>query len=197
MITHARTLGLSAIAGAALLAFAGTATATQLTSPAGTVYTGSVHAESSGSIGYDTPFGPFECTSGTLAGSIGQHGAGVTVKATVTAQSFTGCSPSVTVKPLKGGTMEIHHVAGSNNGTVTSSGYEIELFFNQFGLRCVYSSNNTHVGTLTGSGVTGGTAVLDIAAALPRTGGTVLCPGQGTWTGQYKITTPDSLLVDA
>lgn len=193
---HARTLKLAGIVAAAFLAFAGTASATQLTSPAGTTYTGSLHASSVGHAVYHNAFVTFEC-AGTLSSNIEQHGVGLTIKGSVSEFSYTACTNNITVKTLKKGTMEVHLIAGTDNGTVTSNGAEIEVFFAQLGFRCIYSTINTHVGTLTSSKTTGGTAVLDVMASLPRTGGSVFCgSAPGGWTGTYKVSTPDSLFVD-
>ena len=195
MTTHARTLGLATLVTAALLTFAGSAAATQLTSPAGTAYTGSLHTESQDEAVLHFFGSTFQC-DGTVAGNVEQHGSGITVKGSITALTFSNCSAPIVTKTLKGGTVEIHPIAGTHIGTVTSTGYEIEL--TAFGIRCLYTTNNTHLGTLTGSDATGGTAVFDVSATLPRTGGSAFCPGQGgLWTGNYKVLTPDSLLVDA
>ena len=65
------------------------------------------------------------------------------------------------------------------------------------GLHCVFTTNNTTIGTFTGSAKTGGTAVMDISGTIPRTGGKsgVFCGGNGTWKGSYTVTNPDTLNV--
>ena len=195
-MTSRKILVFAGAAALALLAFTGTASATQLTSPAGTTYTGSFHASDEAAT-IHTVLGSFSC-AGTLAGNVEQHGSGIAVKGSITTLTFTACSIGVTVKALKTGTMEIHSIAGTNNGTVTLSGSEIEVFFPQFGIRCLYSTSNTDIGTLTGSNITGATAAFDIAGTLAKSGGSVLCPNNGgTWTGKYKVSSPDNLLVDA
>lgn len=189
---YAKTLS---VAVAALMAFAGIASATQLTSPAGTTYTGSVNAATEGTGTFDSPFGAINC-HGILSHNIEQHGTGLAVKGNVSELSFD-CTGSFNVIALKKGTIEIHPIAGAGNGTLTWSGAEIEVFYPMVNIKCIYTHNSTHFGTLTGSNVTGGTAKLDIAASMKRVGGSGLCgTAGGYWTATYKVNTPDSLLVD-
>jgi hypothetical protein len=175
---------------AALAAVAAPASATQLTSPAGTVYTSTVHA-TSGTLSWTLGSSKVECSGSTWAGKVESHGTAVTTKMPLTSLSYTGCNFQYTV--LKPGFFEIHTdtAASDGNGTVTWSGAEIAAH-TSVGV-CVYTTNGTHIGTLTG----GSPAKLTMASAsIPRTGGNFLCGVSSTLNGTYTINTPGTLLVD-
>lgn len=191
-------IGLLAIAAAAMTAFAATASATTLTSPTGTVYTGAIKAESSNSSLHGS-FITVSCSSSKVEGSVEQHGAAKTVAGKISALSFSGCNYTVTV--LNKGSLELHAVSCDKKtnyctGTLTSTGAEI-LIHTSVG-ECVFTTTNTHIGTVTGTDDTKGHAVLDIdSAGIPRTGGSFFCGSSGEWTGSYTVTSPSSLWIDA
>lgn len=189
---YMKMLALTVVAMVAAMAFTGIASATQITSPAGTLYTGALHAETTGHTVLHTPAGTMEC-KGTISSFIEQHGPGTTAKGNVTTLSFTSCTNGVTVKVLKNGLLEFHSITGGINGTVTSTGAEFEVFFSGLGISCIYTTNSNDLGPITG----GLTAVLHVNATVPRTGGSPLCGSSGNWTGSYKFTTPHYLAVDA
>ncbi len=171
----------------ALAAFAGTASATVLTSPAGTAYTGTKIAHSTGlSITWAG-----ECKTSTWHETVESHGAAATAVSKVNSLTFSECGYPVTVP--KGGTIEVHGL-GNGNGTVTWSGAEI-VVKSPIG-DCTYTTKGTHMGTLTGSKNTGGTAVFDVDALVPRTGGSLVCGATAEWRGTYVVQTPDYLDVD-
>jgi hypothetical protein len=193
---YAKMLGLLAVAAAALMAFAGTASATILTSPSGTTYTGTIKA-TAGTTELHGPFTTVKCTGSTVEGKVASHGASVTTSGTISTLDFTGCNFPVTV--LKAGSLEVHTTykegkqeeKANGNGTLTSSGAEITIATSI--ANCLFTTSSTDVGTLTG----GTTAKLDInSAGIPRTGHSVFCGSSGTWTGSYTVVTPDTLLVD-
>ena len=196
---YAKMLGLLAVAVTALMAFAGVASATILTSPAGTTYTSTIKATSTESS-LDGAFVTVTCKHSAVEGKVESHGAGVTAGGKISSLTFTECNFPTTVK--KAGSLEIHttKVTDANgevtepvngNGTLTSTGAEIEIATSVG--TCIFTTSATDVGTVTG----GTTAKLDIASAkIPRTGGNFLCGSSGTWTGSYTINTPDTLLVD-
>jgi hypothetical protein len=190
---YVKVLGLLAAAVAALMAFAGTASATQITSPTGTLYTGTVHAVSEGHVVLHNPIAKIECESTVDIGSL-THGVGVTAKGTISSLSFTGCTNSWHVTVVTGGELEIHPDTpggGQYDGTLTSSGATVES--TRFGVNCRYSTSNTEIGTLTG----GAHATLSISAAIPFHNGSPLCgSGATSWTGSYTIDSPTSLYVD-
>jgi hypothetical protein len=185
---YVKMLGLLAVAAAALMAFAGVASATTLTSPTGTTYTGEIKAEA-GTTELHCPFTTVSCTKSTVAGKVENSGAGVTAGGKISSLTFTGCNFPVTV--LKPGSLEIHHTSGYN-GTLTSTGAEITIETSI--ASCLYKTSATDVGSLTG----GSPAKLAInSAAIPRTGHSFFCGSSGQWTGSYEVTSPTSLYVDA
>jgi hypothetical protein len=105
--------------------------------------------------------------------------------------TFSSCNFPVTVN--KSGSIEIEAI-GEGKGTVKSSGAEITIETSID--TCVFTTSNTDIGTLTGTGVTAGNAVLDLSGTLPRTAGNFFCGTSGTLTGSYKFTTPSTLWVD-
>jgi hypothetical protein len=165
------------------------------TSPVDTVYTGNLHASSEGHIAIHSPIAKNECNS-TLEGEVEAHSSSEPIIIPLTTATFTGCTNLWELVSITPGTLEVHGIAGSSNGTVTWSGATITFF--RFGITCVYRAEDTHIGTLTGSDATGGTATLDLSGKLPIHGGSsVLCGKEpGSLTGSYSIETPDYLDVD-
>jgi hypothetical protein len=192
---YVKILGLLAVAAAAMMAFAATASATTLTSPTGTVYTGSLHAIHEGThVTLQNPIAKIECNS-TVEGAIEHHGTGQTVTGNITSLSFTNCTNEWHVTVVAAGSLELHHKA-SGEGTVTSSGATVEA--TRFGVNCRYKTENTDLGTITDSHKTGATATMDIHALIPFHSGSFLCgSGATTWEGNYSVTTPDLLYIDA
>ena len=198
---HIKMLGLFAVLATALMALAGTASATILTNketkqlPVGTA----IHANSENTVQPVTlhpPVGDITCTSSTVAGTIGNAGSGsTTVSGNNSSLTFGGCNATVTV--LKAGSLEIHTrtATADGNGTLTSTGAKVTVVL--FGVHCVFETNATDIGTLTGSKNVGGkTATLDIEATIPRTEGSGLCGSTAQWTGNYVVDIPDYLDVD-
>jgi hypothetical protein len=195
-------LGLLAVAAAAMMAITATASATTLTSPTGTVYTGTITAVSEGATSLHGPFTTVTCQKSHVEGKVEKHGNGVTAGGKLSTLSFSECNFPVTV--LKAGSLEIHPVTHTapgveTTGTVTSSGAEITI---QTSIaNCLFTTSGTDVGTFTGTEdqkTATTTATLDInSAGIPRTGHSIFCGSSGTWTGSYEITTPDHLFLDA
>jgi len=146
------------------------------------------------------------CTASTVEGEVTSAGSATeTVKANVTALTFTGCtSPKLggtacTFTTLKGGTLEAHANSGGN-GTLTSSGTEMTTSCNSiFGsIHCIFTTNNTNIGTVNGTPTTGKTATLKVfEALLTQVATSPLCPEKAGWDGEYEITTPDTLSITA
>lgn len=172
-----------------------TASATQLTSPAGTLYTGTIHAASEFSMSWHGPYATIKCNKSTISGTVESHSSVTTAIVKLSSVSFTECSfPFKVVKP---GTLEIHtddSAVNDGNGTITWSG--MELTYETSIANCLFTTNNTDIGTLTGSDT--GNAKWDIPpnTAIPRTGHSVFCGSSSTLTGSYSITTPSTLTVD-
>jgi hypothetical protein len=198
---YIKMLGLAAVAAAALMAFVGasTASATQLTGAGGAVLgVGTeIKAENEGKVVLDPPFGAIECSKSSVAGKVTNAGSSsTTVSGGIETLTFTECNATVTV--LKKGTLEIHTQGASNNnnGTLTSNGAEVTVQF--VGTHCIFTTSNTDLGTVTGSGNTKSNATLDISATIPRTGGSsgIFCGSTAAWTGAYKVTAPNPLFID-
>ena len=189
---HLKMLGLAVIAAAALMSFASAASATTLTSPKGTAYTGTFRADSN-SIALDGTFVEAECLLGQMHGTVEGHGSSVTTQINLTSGGYALCAFQHRV--LKRGSLEIHTDASTadGNGIVTSTGLEITLS-SSVG-HCVFTTSSTYVGTITGSDT--GNAVWNTdSAKIPKTGGSFLCGTAATMTGSYSITTPSTLTVD-
>jgi len=184
---------LAAVAAAALSSFAvATASATTLNLARG--YPISSEAEGTTVL---HSVSKVECSESQVAGTTANEGGATeTVNITIETLTFSGCNATVTV--LKKGTLAIHTSGGSanNNGTLTSTGAEVTAYISALGIDCIYSTNNTDLGTVTGSETTGSSATLDINASIPRTGGSFFCGSAAEWTGAYKVTAPNPLNVD-
>lgn len=177
------------------LSLTGIASADVLTSPAGTTYGGKVHASSEGHVVLHNPIAKIECGL-TLEGEAESLGPGEPVKVPLGSVGFSGCTNDWHVTVVSPGTLSVDSVAGGKNGTVRWSGATIEA--TRFSVNCRYLVENTDIGTLTGSKTTGGTATLDVSAAVPFHSGSFLCgSGATSFTGSLKVGTPDYLDVDA
>lgn len=207
---YTKMLGLLAVVAAALMAFAGSASATILTSShkAATAYSGNIEAElETGHAILHSENAPtaftVECNKGVVTGEVTTVGSGATTAGGhVTGLSFEGCTNGSSVTVKKPGTLEIHtdkeaENINDSNGLLTSTGAEIEVL-TPLGFKCIYTTEKTDVGTLTGSTTRAGqTATLDIASkTINRTGGSPFCGTGGYWTGNYIVNTPMYLDVD-
>ncbi len=187
---YVKMLGLAAVAAMALMAFAGTASATVLTSPAGTHYTGAIQASAESSLLLRAGFANITCTESSVAGTTENTGGpSETVRGPISSLTFSNCNATVHV--LKTGSLEVHTIGSGPNGTLTSTGAEATVA--TLGTSCTYGTNNTHIGTLTGSKTTGGNATLDIEAKLTKTAGGFLCASPAAWEGSYVVTNPSYL----
>jgi len=197
---YIKMLGLAAVAAAALMAFvgAGSASATELTCngvkcPVGTVIHAATPAGTHAVL--HPPIGAIECNS-TVEGTVSDAGSPTTTaKGTITTLAFTPCTNGAVVTVLKKGSLELHSTGGGN-ATLTSIGAEVTV--QAFGFHCIFGTGaGTDIGTVTSKTVGGGAATLDIAATIPRTGGTsgVFCGSTAQWTGNYTTTKPASLIV--
>jgi len=192
---YIKMLGLAAVAAAALMAFlgAGTASATELyngatTLKSGTVLDFSIEPGTTPKLTETTGGLLDECKSSTFKGDItGAGSSTTTVTGTITQLTWVECTfPTVTTIP---GKLEIHHITGTTNGTVTSDaeiGVTINTVF--FG-SCVYGVKaGADIGTLTGN-VT--PATLDAhAVAVKLSGSAFACPETATWEASYIATEP-------
>lgn len=193
-MNYLKMLWITALAMAATMAFASPALATFATSPAGTVYTGTLAGSSEGKVIWHTSFFKFEC-NGTMEGKIEAHGAAVTGKGEATNFTYTECNNNITIFTVKKGSLEIH-TSGKGLGTITSNGTIGKAIFHSFGVECIYETKNTDLGVVTDSSLTGGKATLDISATIPRTGGSAFCGASATLTAAAVVNTPSTLFID-
>jgi len=198
---YVKILGLAAVAAAALMAFvgAGTASATVFcdtnTNPCSAKWAAETQLEfhvKPGTVGkWGSTAGEtlVECTEGLLKGRPSAGGATATVKMSVAASEFnwnSGCSGVVT-KTLEGGTLEIHAIAGTGNGTVTATGFTFTTSL--FGSSCTYGFlSTTDMGVLTGNGT--GNAVLDINTTFSKKEGSIICPTSLSWSEEFTQVAP-------
>ncbi|HET9868168.1 MAG TPA: hypothetical protein VFQ06_12795, partial [Nitrospira sp.] len=194
-----RMLGLMAVAAAAMMAFAATASADEITSSPGVRAT-SLHATSEGYAVLDAPFGTVKCNS-TVAGTVTDQGPGKHVTGSITTLDWSNCTDGKTVFTKINGTLTLD-VTATDIGTVWSRGAEVQVIDHNLGIECVYTTstigNGTHIGTATGTVGASKDGTLDIDSALiPRTGGSFFCGGSGEWTGSYAVTSPSQLHLDA
>lgn len=202
---YVKVLGLLAIAAAALTAFVGSASATELTSSAAKtkITNGTkLHAVSEKAVTFDDI--GVVCNQSTFETEVtNEGGPALTVKTKVNTLNFFEECNGDTVTVLKPGTFEIHSKAGTNgnDGTLTSSGAEITFLLHDVILgtiHCIYVTNNTDLGTITSSRNNGNaTATIDVSSAeIPRVTTDFGCPTNITWTGNYEIDATMYLDVD-
>jgi hypothetical protein len=203
---YLKMLGLAAVAAMALMAVvgAGSASATQLDKvTAGgvkdTLVVGdTIHIDTSAGVTInltDTAANPIEtCKESTIHITISNGGgASATASGKIGALTWGGCSQ--TKSTLTNGELEIHGIAGTDNGTVTGKG--ITWTVNVFGVSCRYGTGaGTDLGILNGTTSSTSHATLAINAIIneqePKQ---FLCPDTGKMVGSYTVTTPTGLYV--
>lgn len=110
-----------------------------------------------------------------------------TVTANIAAGGITWKNCDEATVTLKGGSLEIHHITGTDHGTITVSGWEITSVMR--GTHCIYKTGNgLDLGTLT----EGAPATIDVSAQLTST--TVGCSTPVYLVGSYELTTPTTTL---
>jgi len=185
---HLKMLGLFAMAAAALMAFAGSASAQTLTAPAGTEYTGALESSLEGSALLKAGFAEITCTTGSVGGSVTTNNS-TEASGSITSVKFSNCG-SATVTTL------------NNNGTLTIlksthavSGTGTEVTTAVAGTSCVYGLGATATALGTASNSASG-VTLAISAKLPKISGGFLCASPATWTASYLVTSPKSSVLD-
>jgi hypothetical protein len=187
---YVKILGLLAVAAAALMAFAGTASATYVTTTTGGATAEPIiHAVNEGGhVTLANSNSNIECSS-TVEGKVESHKVGkasTPASGKISTLEFTGCTGGWTVAVEAKGELSITSTSG-HNGTLTSSGSTVTATLHTFfgDIVCRYLTNGTHIGTVTG----GNPATLHIEGSIPFHSGGGLC-GSGTaqWTGNYVTT---------
>ena len=198
---YIKMLALAAVAAGALMAFigAGTASASVICSttvdpcpsaqkwPSGTTIDFSIVKGGTATLKEPGPEGEVldTCTESTVHGFLTNGDATKTANGPVKKEGLTwgGCTkPTATTA---GGTLEIHKIAGTSNGTLTASGFKVTVLVFGF-IDCEYEvAENTDIGTVT----EGKPAVFHAAAVTVKTKG-FGCPEQGEWSATYTLTSP-------
>jgi len=207
---YVKMLGLAAVAAAALMAFVGASTAsatvlcktpgtgspTGTTCPEGWAYGANttIHAVATGPTILEDEGKAFtvECKKSTLHATTTNEGnATETPVAHVLSLLFEECDSEV--KVLANGSLEVHWIEGTHNGTLTSTGAEVTITKSTiFGkVHCIFKTNNTSVGDITG----GNPAIFHSTAKIPKLTTSALCPEPAIWTATYEITEPTPLYV--
>jgi hypothetical protein len=201
-------LGFAAVAAAALMAFVGasSASATVLCKVEGTGATTGTICPSGSAYGaktavsaqlvagtvakLETAFKTIECKKSTTSGETSaEEAAEITgPEGTLT---FTECNCEI--KVLHAGTVSTGWISGTHNGTQKSTGNETTsqcstIFGN---VHCIYKTNATDLGTLTG----GNPAKLDANASIPRLATDGLCAEKAVWHAEYEVTAPKPLFI--
>jgi hypothetical protein len=175
----------AAIAALALMVFAGSASATTLTTN-GVLQTGAVALEATltGSATTKDTSNTFAntCTASTIKSKTSTT-TGTGVGGPVESLSFSKCTHE-TVEVVKTGTLSTEKIGATTNGTVRSTGAEWKVPSTIFGstVLMICTTSETDIGTLTGK--TTGTSVLDINAVLNC--GSFLPSAK--WEAAYNIT---------
>lgn len=151
---------LSAVA--TLLATASTASATSVTTvTGGAASTPLIQAiNEGGHITLANAIANISCGV-ALQGWIESHGSGQSASGHLSSGGGeSGCTNSWSESVISFGSFSISYTSG-HNGTVSSSGGKIKT--TRLGVSCVYETNNTKIGTVTG----GSPATLHIEASIP------------------------------
>ncbi|HET7418628.1 MAG TPA: hypothetical protein VFJ61_13480 [Solirubrobacterales bacterium] len=182
----------AALALTAFLAFAGVASATTVTSPAGTAFTGTIKATSTDTkLTNSATIGTVSCEHSEVEGLVTSHGGASTAFGDITKLTFTKCSGGEPTSPVTTrGTLEVH-LTTAPDGTATSNGASVTVHKTLVGT-CTFITKNTDIGTFLG----GTPAHLAIGSSpIPQSSGNFFCPSSATWTGNYTVTSPGTLLV--
>lgn len=178
-------IGSLAVAIAALMGFADSASADYVsTTTGGTAATPAFHlVGDNGHVTIENVIANISCNS-TAEGAVESHGAGVTVGGEISHFTFTSCTNGWHVTTIDGGVLFVDHTSG-HSGTLSS--LFTRIVATRFGISCEYSTLYTHIGRLTG----GNPATLEIEASIPidpdRSSG--LCgTGNAKWQGSYVTT---------
>lgn len=182
---HFKSLGCAIALAAIFMASTGSASATTLTSPSGTEYTGSFTMTATESLLLKAGFANFTCTESTTGGPVTSNGAVGGPAVINTGLSFGNCGS---------GTLDVIRLPS----LYVYTGGKVEVHFMEFtvstlGTSCVYGVGaGTSVGTMAG----GNPATLTVSASLPKVSGGFLCASPASWSGKYTVTTPRPLLID-
>jgi hypothetical protein len=141
-----------------------------------------------------TSFKNVSCEEASGNGKLETEGSGTSTPGGIGTGTYSKCGCEV--KVLKTGRIEVHHITGTDNGTVTFSGTEVTtncstIFGN---VHCIYVTNSTDVGALE----SGNPASVKINSAdIPRASTNALCDETANLDATFEITAPKPLYVAA
>lgn len=201
----------AAVAGVTVVALAGagSASATVLckstTTPCGSLYPANTELNAQLKGGTKAKFQSIwttiECNEATLNQTTQNTGSSTTtVETFVETLSFSECScpgANAHVNVVTKGTTEVHHISGSDNGTLTGRDQYVTLKCTSLGTTCIFrtAETGTDLGTLVG----GENPVLAINASIPyKTGDSAqtTCGASTTFTAEYAVTSVKGLFVE-
>jgi len=185
-----KTIGLAAIAAMALMALgAGSASATTLCTQTETpcaaanqitttqdnhIVMNFTHGETFTTGNTGNPL--MTCKEGSLTATLEDKGSSTTTaKALVNSLEFKNCPTGGVPTVIKPGTLEIHHIAGTHNGTLTLK--ETEWTTVMFGVSCTYGAAGAatiDLGILE-------TTKLTVNTIINKVAGGFLCPSTEGW----------------
>jgi hypothetical protein len=189
---YIKTLGLLAVAAAALMVFASPASATLRSATSGSeLANGTVIKASAGTTYLTGPWADVSCTGSSFEGKLtannANHAAGSVSKLT-----FSGCNYEVTVKNAGSLTLE--------NTTVRSFNAEIIVHTSVGACTFKTGTSGVIIGMLEDTHVTGGAARMNINNSKIPVSGSFLCSypetSYGEWEGSYTISSPNPLYED-
>lgn len=184
------------LVAAALWSCAATASATVPTTAEGEIYTGAVKAEAEGSIALTGSI-TVTCGKSTIEGAIESHSSEAPAEGEVSSLTFSECG-NHTVTVIDAGTLEVE-ATSEGDGTLTSTGAEITVLLHSAFLgtmHCIYVTEETEIGTLTGSNTSEEAATVDIESApLPQSATDLGCGSESLLEGGYEVMTPATLAV--
>lgn len=132
-----------------------------------------------------------KCGESTLKGAITKTGSG-TETVTIKSPELLWGSCSVQFVTVTIGALEVHSIAGSNNGTLTTTEVELEVG-NPFVGECHFGTmGGVTLGTLTA----GSPATLSVNVVLKRTDNNGVCPLSAKFTASYTLAEPGGTTLD-
>ncbi|HET7418627.1 MAG TPA: hypothetical protein VFJ61_13475 [Solirubrobacterales bacterium] len=193
-MNYAKLFALAAMALTVLIPFAGTASASRVTSPPGTLYTGTIKATSTDTKWTNSStIGTVSCEHSEMVGTVKGHGSSATAIVSLSTLTFSKCTGGEPTSPVGfPGSLELH-LTTAPNGTTTSSGAVVIIHKTLVG-SCSFRTNEkpADIGTFTG----GTPAKLDIGSSpIPQGSNNMFCPSSANLSGTYTFTSPGSLLL--
>lgn len=147
-----------------------------------------------------------ECGSTTGKGTLTKAGSATeTVSGPIETWTAGECkcagsaAGSAHVTFLQTGSLEGHHISGTENGTVTGFNQTITVNCTPLGTQCIFGTKGegTHLGVMTGGTnptIHGAATINHFAGTNDE--GTFLCGSTAKWEAQYEVTSPKPVYVE-